>query len=52
MNGARYVGRPASASPSTGSAKVHQQEQEAIVAEALGTDRPETADAPPGEPAA
>ena len=49
---ARYVGRPASASPSTGSAKVHQQEQERIVAEALGTDDPETADAPAGQPAA
>ena len=48
----RYVGRPASASPSTGSARVHQQEQERIVAEALGTDSPETSDAPAGEPAA
>jgi 2-oxoglutarate dehydrogenase E1 component len=31
-----YVGRPASASPATGSAHVHQQEQQALVAEALG----------------
>jgi 2-oxoglutarate dehydrogenase E1 component len=31
----RYVGRPASASPATGSAKVHQVEQETVVREAL-----------------
>jgi 2-oxoglutarate dehydrogenase E1 component len=31
----RYVGRPASASPATGSAKVHQREQENVVSEAL-----------------
>ncbi len=31
----RYVGRPASASPATGSAKVHQLEQEAVVQAAL-----------------
>jgi multifunctional 2-oxoglutarate metabolism enzyme len=31
-----YVGRPASASPATGSANVHQREQERIVREALG----------------
>ncbi len=31
-----YVGRPASASPATGSAHVHQEEQQALVAEALG----------------
>jgi 2-oxoglutarate dehydrogenase E1 component len=31
----RYVGRPASASPATGSAKVHSREQEKIVNEAL-----------------
>jgi 2-oxoglutarate dehydrogenase E1 component len=31
----RYVGRPASASPAPGSHKVHLQEQEAIVSEAL-----------------
>ena len=30
-----YVGRPASASPSTGSAKVHKREQETIVNDAL-----------------
>ena len=33
---ARYVGRPESASPATGSAKRHRQEAEEIVAEALG----------------
>ncbi len=32
----RYVGRPESASPATGSAHVHQEEQEALVREALG----------------
>jgi 2-oxoglutarate dehydrogenase E1 component len=32
----RYVGRPESASPATGSAKRHRQEAEEIVAEALG----------------
>jgi len=32
----RYVGRPASASPATGSAHIHQKEQADIVAEALG----------------
>jgi 2-oxoglutarate dehydrogenase E1 component len=32
----QYVGRPASASPATGSLKVHRQEQQAIVSEALG----------------
>ncbi|HET6566439.1 MAG TPA: multifunctional oxoglutarate decarboxylase/oxoglutarate dehydrogenase thiamine pyrophosphate-binding subunit/dihydrolipoyllysine-residue succinyltransferase subunit, partial [Rhodothermales bacterium] len=32
----KYVGRAASASPATGSAKVHQQEQERITGEALG----------------
>ncbi|HKC10691.1 MAG TPA: multifunctional oxoglutarate decarboxylase/oxoglutarate dehydrogenase thiamine pyrophosphate-binding subunit/dihydrolipoyllysine-residue succinyltransferase subunit, partial [Vicinamibacteria bacterium] len=32
----RYVGRVASASPAPGSHKVHSQEQEAIVAQALG----------------
>ena len=31
----RYIGRPASASPATGSAKVHNREQEKIVSEAL-----------------
>jgi 2-oxoglutarate dehydrogenase E1 component len=31
----RYVGRPESASPATGSGKRHQQEQSAIVAAAL-----------------
>jgi len=32
----RYVGRPASASPATGSAKVHNREQEKLVGDALG----------------
>jgi len=32
----RYVGRPASASPATGSAKVHDREQEQLVGEAIG----------------
>jgi 2-oxoglutarate dehydrogenase E1 component len=31
----RYVGRPESASPATGSGKRHQQEQAAIVEDAL-----------------
>jgi 2-oxoglutarate dehydrogenase E1 component len=31
----RYVGRPASASPATGSAKVHSREQEKLVSDAL-----------------
>ncbi|WP_022834515.1 multifunctional oxoglutarate decarboxylase/oxoglutarate dehydrogenase thiamine pyrophosphate-binding subunit/dihydrolipoyllysine-residue succinyltransferase subunit [Salisaeta longa] len=31
----RYVGRPSSASPATGSAKVHKREQEKLVTEAL-----------------
>jgi 2-oxoglutarate dehydrogenase E1 component len=31
----QYVGRPASASPATGSAKVHDREQEKLVTEAL-----------------
>jgi len=31
----RYVGRPASASPATGSAKVHQLEQDAIMDDVL-----------------
>jgi 2-oxoglutarate dehydrogenase E1 component len=35
----RYVGRPESASPATGSAKRHQQEQAAIVAGALEPNR-------------
>jgi len=34
----RYVGRDASASPATGLAKRHQQQQEALVAAALGLD--------------
>jgi len=33
-----YVGRPASASPATGSAKVHNHEQEKVVMAALGLD--------------
>jgi 2-oxoglutarate dehydrogenase E1 component len=32
----RYVGRQEAASPATGLAKVHQQQQEALVREALG----------------
>ena len=32
----QYVGRPPSASPATGSSHIHQQEQEAIVAGAIG----------------
>ena len=32
----RYVGRPASASPATGLAKKHKQEQDTLVSEALG----------------
>jgi len=32
----RYAGRDASASPATGLAKRHQEQQEALVAEALG----------------
>ena len=31
-----YAGRPAAASPATGSAKIHAQQQEALVREALG----------------
>ena len=31
----RYVGRPASASPATGSAKVHELEQKTLLGEAL-----------------
>jgi 2-oxoglutarate dehydrogenase E1 component len=34
----QYVGRPASASPATGSAKVHNHEQEKVVYAALGID--------------
>jgi 2-oxoglutarate dehydrogenase E1 component len=34
----RYVGRPESASPATGSGKRHQQEQAEIVNEALTTE--------------
>jgi 2-oxoglutarate dehydrogenase E1 component len=34
----RYVGRPASASPATGSAKRHAEEQKRLVHEALGLD--------------
>ena len=33
---AQYVGRPASASPATGSAKVHKREQDNVVSQALG----------------
>ena len=33
----RYAGRPASASPATGSAHVHQVEQEALIAAAIGS---------------
>ncbi len=36
----RYAGRPASASPATGSHAVHKQEQQELVAEALGLDAP------------
>jgi 2-oxoglutarate dehydrogenase E1 component len=36
----RYVGRPESASPATGSLKRHQQEQSAIVREALAAEAP------------
>jgi 2-oxoglutarate dehydrogenase E1 component len=32
----RYIGRRASASPATGSLRVHREQQDAIVAEALG----------------
>lgn len=32
----RYAGRAASASPATGSAKTHEREQQALIAEALG----------------
>lgn len=32
----RYAGRPASASTAVGSAKLHQQEQEAILKQAMG----------------
>ena len=32
----RYAGRPAMASPATGSAKVHKREQQALVGDALG----------------
>jgi 2-oxoglutarate dehydrogenase E1 component len=32
----QYVGRPSSASPATGSAKVHSREQELVVSDALG----------------
>ncbi|GIV60832.1 MAG: hypothetical protein KatS3mg043_1921 [Rhodothermaceae bacterium] len=32
----RYVGRPESASPATGSAHIHQEEQEALIRKALG----------------
>lgn len=34
----RYAGRPAMASPATGSAKVHRREQQALVGDALGLD--------------
>jgi len=33
----RYVGRPAQAAPAVGSQKIHQQEQTALIAEALAT---------------
>ncbi len=48
----RYVGRPAMASPAAGSAKVHNQEQQEVVQNALGTDAASataTDEAPPGE---
>ena len=32
----RYAGRPASASPATGLASKHKQEQETLVSDALG----------------
>jgi 2-oxoglutarate dehydrogenase E1 component len=32
----RYIGRAASASPATGSLRVHREQQDAIVADALG----------------
>jgi len=34
-----YAGRDASASPATGLAKRHQEQQEALIAEALGLNR-------------
>ncbi len=48
----RYVGRPAMASPATGSAKVHKLEQEKLVAEALGTEEGDTAEGEAGQAAA
>jgi hypothetical protein len=35
-----YIGRPASASPATGSANSHKQEQEQIISEAFRSDNP------------
>lgn len=34
----RYAGRPEAASPATGSHQKHKQEQDALIAEALGLD--------------
>ena len=49
----RYAGRPAMASPATGSAKVHKREQKALVSDALALGTPpaatETDDASAGE---
>jgi 2-oxoglutarate dehydrogenase E1 component len=48
-----YAGRPATASPATGSAKVHKREQKALVGNALDLNHDayatELDDAPPGE---
>jgi multifunctional 2-oxoglutarate metabolism enzyme len=32
----RYAGRPASASPATGSLRIHQREQDQVIRAALG----------------
>jgi len=34
----RYVGRPAAASPATGSSAIHAEETKVLLAAALGTD--------------
>lgn len=46
-----YAGRDAAASPATGLASKHKQQQEALVAEALGLDNPAPAAKAPGKKA-
>lgn len=48
----RYAGRKESASPATGSHKVHLQEQEAVVRSALAADVPVQPPVPAAAPSA